>query len=82
LKIDHCSERNTVSGHNRDKQQRKSKQTNKQTYTQGNNENNEGKQHRKNTNGNHAECDHVNKKGIKKQRSIILQANEYEISYT
>jgi hypothetical protein len=32
---------------------------------QGNNKNNEGKQHRKNSNGNHAEYDHV-KKGRKK----------------
>jgi hypothetical protein len=53
----------------------------RQTHTQGNNKNNEGKQKKKH-NWKHAECDHVEKKKAKDQRSIILQANKHRIYYT
>jgi hypothetical protein len=54
----------------------------RQTHTQGNNKNNKGKQHRKNTNGN-VQCDQVKKDRKKKQRSRILQAYENKnILYT
>jgi hypothetical protein len=51
----------------------------RQTHTQGNNKNNEGKE--KKNKWKHAECDHV-QKGRKEQRSRILQAYENRISYT
>jgi hypothetical protein len=48
----------------------------------GNNKNNEGKQHTKNTNGNVQSVTTWKKaKKKKKQRSRILQSNEYKISY-
>jgi hypothetical protein len=48
------------------------------SYSARKQQNNEGKQHRKNTNGKHAEGDHVRKKGSepKKQQSRIFQAYE------
>jgi hypothetical protein len=58
-----------------DKEQRRNKQTN--THTQGNNKNNEGKQHGNKTQMENMQCVTTWKKGAeRKQLSIILQAYE------